>query len=552
MGKSFGCLLGVCLVAGTVFGQLAGYETLLRLDEPIAAGTDLVITGDGAPSGDGIWVELWRIPNGSNVAQSVQSVATDGAGLYSFEGVTASEGDQLYVTLSRSWQFETDGDFEGWNLGVSPDVTLEVTDGTLLATLGDGNADGWWDAYFTNAFMYNSTYYRVIEVRLRNSGPPVDASPAVQFGIFWGAPWPATIDLHNAMVPTEMGDFQTFLIPMGKDEFDVVPGNYAPADDLWVPATGMNNLLRVDPYNNVPFTNPVADGVVFEIDYIRIREDLRWEYNNGDVEGMNGTNCIANMKVENGFLTYEVVPDDNQAVDPYFFSTYDTGHLATEYFTRACIGFDNPAVSLAQGPLSGFFVDADSLGYWDDGGPEGQTTLQQFLVTVPYQGRLDAVAPIDDYTVAPKEWAEDNKVHVGSLRLDFPDAATDGDKIAIDYYGIIPDEPFGPSVPVVVKPGGPVGTKFKRGDANDDGQTNIADAVFTLSYLFANGPDPNCMDAADTNDSGGINIADAVALLSYLFASAGDLPEPFTTCGVDPSPETPLELPCERFNHCTQ
>jgi hypothetical protein len=101
----------------------------------------------------------------------------------------------------------------------------------------------------------------------------------------------------------------------------------------------------------------------------------------------------------------------------------------------------------------------------------------------------------------------------------------------------------------VVQGGGPGETDFRRGDANDDGQANIADAIFILSYLFGGGENPHCRDAADTNDDGGINIADAVSLLTYLFGGGAALPAPFSSCGTDPTVEAP-EFPCERFDSC--
>jgi hypothetical protein len=91
--------------------------------------------------------------------------------------------------------------------------------------------------------------------------------------------------------------------------------------------------------------------------------------------------------------------------------------------------------------------------------------------------------------------------------------------------------------------------RFQRADVNADNTHDIADAIFTLSYLFAGGPSPSCLDAADTNDDGEVDIADAIAVLSHLFAGSGDLPEPFGECGEDPTPEDP-ELGCESFPAC--
>jgi hypothetical protein len=74
---------------------------------------------------------------------------------------------------------------------------------------------------------------------------------------------------------------------------------------------------------------------------------------------------------------------------------------------------------------------------------------------------------------------------------------------------------------------------FRRGDASDDGAVNIADAVAILSYLFARGPTPACLDAADANDDGQMQISDAVALLTYLFGH-GSMPLPGAeVCGRD-------------------
>jgi len=101
--------------------------------------------------------------------------------------------------------------------------------------------------------------------------------------------------------------------------------------------------------------------------------------------------------------------------------------------------------------------------------------------------------------------------------------------------------------------GGVVQPGFKRGDTNNDGGVNIADAVWVLGALFpAPGGSPNalaCLDASDGNDDGGINIADAVAILGSLFGSPTvPLPAPGTSCGVDPTTMDPLD--CAGYLHC--
>lgn len=79
---------------------------------------------------------------------------------------------------------------------------------------------------------------------------------------------------------------------------------------------------------------------------------------------------------------------------------------------------------------------------------------------------------------------------------------------------------------------------FVRGDCNDDGMQNIADAIFLLAVLFPTGPSvaPVCDDACDGNDDGGVNIADAISILASLFgAPTIPLPDP-QVCGADPTP----------------
>jgi hypothetical protein len=57
--------------------------------------------------------------------------------------------------------------------------------------------------------------------------------------------------------------------------------------------------------------------------------------------------------------------------------------------------------------------------------------------------------------------------------------------------------------------------QFLCGDANGDGQVNLADAVYIVNYLFIGGPEP--LEAGDANCDGEVDLADAVYLVNYLF-----------------------------------
>ncbi len=58
---------------------------------------------------------------------------------------------------------------------------------------------------------------------------------------------------------------------------------------------------------------------------------------------------------------------------------------------------------------------------------------------------------------------------------------------------------------------------FLRGDANRDDHVNVADAVFSLVYLFTGKATPRCEDAMDANDDGALTVTDAIFILAYLF-----------------------------------
>lgn len=98
------------------------------------------------------------------------------------------------------------------------------------------------------------------------------------------------------------------------------------------------------------------------------------------------------------------------------------------------------------------------------------------------------------------------------------------------------------ATPRIVLPG-----SFVRGDANDDGKTDISDAVFGLGCLFQGTRCPECPDAADVQDDGGFDISDPIAVLNYLFLDGPRPSAPFPDCGLDPT----LDAfgPCS-YTHC--
>jgi hypothetical protein len=76
--------------------------------------------------------------------------------------------------------------------------------------------------------------------------------------------------------------------------------------------------------------------------------------------------------------------------------------------------------------------------------------------------------------------------------------------------------------------GGGSGPTYICGDANDDGDVNVADVVYLINYIFKGGPEPvPQLCVGDVNDDGDVNVADCVYLISYIFKGG---PEPIEGC----------------------
>jgi hypothetical protein len=90
------------------------------------------------------------------------------------------------------------------------------------------------------------------------------------------------------------------------------------------------------------------------------------------------------------------------------------------------------------------------------------------------------------------------------------------------------------------------GKEFIRGDANNDGLVDDADATLIMEYALTGAPKPACMDAADADDNGIVDLSDATFLLHY-FNGGPTIPEPFPDCGPDPTNDT---LTCDQYDYC--
>ncbi|MFN0059139.1 MAG: hypothetical protein ACKVX7_11825 [Planctomycetota bacterium] len=84
---------------------------------------------------------------------------------------------------------------------------------------------------------------------------------------------------------------------------------------------------------------------------------------------------------------------------------------------------------------------------------------------------------------------------------------------------------------------------FRRGDCNNDGQFDVADAVAIVSHAFLGEP-VNCLAACDTDSSGRSDVADCLVLANYLFLAGPPPTAPFPLCGTAPA------AACDAYSHC--
>ncbi len=73
---------------------------------------------------------------------------------------------------------------------------------------------------------------------------------------------------------------------------------------------------------------------------------------------------------------------------------------------------------------------------------------------------------------------------------------------------------------------------------NVDSQTNIADPIFLLSFLFQARTAPLCFDSTDANDDGWVDVSDVINVIdfiSWVFSGDDEPPPPFAACGQDPT-----------------
>lgn len=78
-------------------------------------------------------------------------------------------------------------------------------------------------------------------------------------------------------------------------------------------------------------------------------------------------------------------------------------------------------------------------------------------------------------------------------------------------------------------------TFFIRGDCDQTAAVDVMDAMFGLEMLFEFGPTSNCLEACDANGDGRIDVADSIFTLSFLYTLGAPPPSPYPNCSTEPT-----------------
>jgi len=208
-------------------------------------------------------------------------------------------------------------------------------------------------------------------------------------------------------------------------------------------------------------------------------------------------------------------------------------------------GSDLAAVNSGSGPEF-FDVESGCPGFVQVG-----ILLQLMAVTQTIVADVPKEIIIAEFATVPSSFVGSTGLSTTIRLQDGPNCVTP----SLEFRNVA--APNGPSMAAILDPGvvylapGPGTALLKRGDCNADDLYDIADVVYSLGYSFPGSGVPNhltCQDACDANDDGAVNIADAIFTLSRIFAGGPPPPAPsWPTCGGDPTSDS---LCCAGYAPC--
>lgn len=380
----------------------------LTLDD-VLVGNDLAVTGSGAPSDGPVELFINGLSQGNVVA--------DAGGLFTFTGIDIVEGDELWATVSQVFNFNTDGDFEGWT-NIPGSSSSEVVGGVLSivssggnTTLANGTGDAGTDA---NARIINPDLTRVMEMRYRiTSTGTLDGGTVFNANVDSGD---FVIDMLSAgqvWNPQANAGWVTVVVDVSTRGDDGQPSPY------WVGEV-VNQL--------VIGANGYVAGDVIEVDYIRYSEGVQWEFSNdGDTMDWSALVNVGSLEVSDGELTV-AANADGPAIQQAF-CWVDSDHFSV-FSSRISVN-------------AGGVQQVEDLSWIDSTSPGNQ---MQTLYTDDgnfAENEVDLTTHVAEITEVAATWGED----ATSLGFTYsPFFNTGGTSTAtIDYLRLFPANAYGVS-----------------------------------------------------------------------------------------------------------
>jgi hypothetical protein len=256
-------------------------------------------------------------------------------------------------------------------------------------------------------------------------------------------------------------------------------------------------------------------------------------------------------------LRLVAAPEETAVLYDLVEGVHDSEGFHGSYFVDECTICGRPTIPV---PMRGRFLLVPETS--------GAPTLEQRYRVAGFEATSTAAATLDYRLVGRGSYTIGGEValaHAITLEVSVNEETTA--TLASGATPVPPEAPFprieigasGPdpasdirvfSLILVAHPRGAPASRWRRGDANDDGRVDLSDAIDELDWLFAGGSTLPCLDAADADGSRTVDLSDAVFLLAYIFLGATPPPAPGPDeCG---AAQEAVVLGCERFASCAE
>ena len=176
-----------------------------------------------------------------------------------------------------------------------------------------------------------------------------------------------------------------------------------------------------------------------------------------------------------------------------------------EIVTNLCTTEIIPVTAQGVSPLTGHYLGGDEISITGSGFLAASDTVVS-INGIPLENQV----VVDDETITGTLPA--STVGIGSVDVDVINALGSAQLSQAFTYGFI------------------------RGVVNGDVILDIGDAMYIAMYLFNNGEEPLCFEAAESNGDGVIDIADSIFVVMYLFRNGPSPTAPFPAAGLDDDP----------------